>query len=167
MCVCVRVRARVLSCESSRTSDNVWQGLCLSTKTYMCSFFCFEPLRIDSPHLAVAMYHVWPVTPGEVEEGTASLFQRAPFGLVAGEQIGVREQPPATESIWELRRMKRHRAVDAIKRTAEYTRAANLTNLLPNATMPPEPDPNSRCSKRQWERSVMDWKSALRATSDE
>ena len=56
----------------------------------------------------------------------------------------------------ERRLHKRAAAVDAIKRTPEY-------RLAPADRRPATPDPtNLAVSKRRWERSVMEWRAALR-----
>ena len=62
---------------------------------------------------------------------------------------------PATEEDWERRCTKRRCAVEAIKRTPEYTQCQNL----PRAKTP---DASARTSKRSWERTVQKWRSALR-----
>ncbi len=52
---------------------------------------------------------------------------------------------------------KKCNAIEAIKRKPEYV----ATSWRPNP--PEEPDPYAKMSKRRWEKSVMIWRSELRA----
>ena len=142
----------------------------------ICSCFLLEPVRTQPPQPSAkwptapipskTMYHVWPAAPGQVQQGTAQVYYRAPFGILADEQQW-RNYPGRPqlnpEAYWELRRAKRYRAVEAIRRTPEFTRAFNVTSWIPNSSMPPEPNPDDReVSKRTWESSIMQWRAALR-----
>jgi len=54
---------------------------------------------------------------------------------------------------------KRHEAVESIKRSPAFI----LTNLYYKKDRVPIPDPNNlEMTKRQWEKSVMKWRNALR-----
>jgi len=73
--------------------------------------------------------------------------------------------PEATPEEWERRLRKRHAAVVAIKAMPEYHQAATLraAGAISAEELPLTPDPeDTTASKRQWESSVMQWRSQLR-----
>merc|ERR1712137_583628 len=74
--------------------------------------------------------------------------------------------PPASEEDWQRRIAKRTGAVATIKGTAEYQAffaRGGASALAPGVPAPKTPDPQDRSvSKRNWESSVMEWRTALR-----
>ena len=69
--------------------------------------------------------------------------------------------PQQNENDDPTKLQKRVNAVEAIKRTPAYI----ITSLHSRPTKPP--DPFEKMSKRKWEKSVMQWRNALRVLFDE
>lgn len=73
--------------------------------------------------------------------------------------------PEALPEEWERRHRKRTASVAAIKAMPEYYQVVQLRarGEMKQEDLPLTPDPdNETTSKRSWETSVMQWRSALR-----
>jgi len=78
------------------------------------------------------------------------------------ESNNVRNQPP-TEEDWQRRLAHRKAAIDFVKTTPQYLEFDNIQRHRGlDDTEPLTPDPTDRnVSKRQWEKSVQNWRVAL------
>jgi len=106
---------------------------------------------------------------GSVQRDTVTAVAASPSQHAAPSQLlaAMASQPitEATEEDWHRRLEKRRRAVAAIKGAPEYQVCTwgRDSGLLGPEDLPLTPEPNdSTVSKRQWEGTVMVWRSVLR-----
>jgi len=67
--------------------------------------------------------------------------------------------PAASDAEWQARELKRHAAIELVKKTEEYSRC-----LASGRPLPVAPDASDRSvSKRSWEVEVMKFRDAVKA----